>query len=48
MAAYFARKIMEGRTTYEFVFSVQVYKQYQDDVDAILITKGRQDLIKRQ
>lgn len=47
MAGYLARKIMEGRTTYEFVFSVQVYKQYQDEVDAILIVEGRGDLITK-
>ncbi|MFD1203748.1 hypothetical protein ACFQ38_01735 [Sporosarcina contaminans] len=47
MAMYMAMKIMDGSQAYEFIFSVSVYKKYQDDVDAILIAEGKQDLIKR-
>ena len=47
MAVYFAMKIMDGSQSYRAVFSVSVYKKYQDDVDAILIAEGKQDLIDR-
>lgn len=47
MAAYFATQIMEGKITYEKVFSISLYKKYQNDVDAILIAEGREDLIVR-
>jgi hypothetical protein len=46
MAMYIATKIMEGTQDYSYVFSIQIYKKYQADVDAILIAEGRQDLIK--
>ena len=42
-----ARKIMDGTQTYTKVFSISIYKRYQDDVDAILIAEGREDLIVR-
>lgn len=47
MAMYIAQKIMDGNQEYEYVFSISLYKRYQDDVDAILIGEGKQDLIKR-
>lgn len=47
MAMYIASKILEGKQNYEYVFSITLYQRYQDDVDAILIAEGRQDLIKR-
>ena len=47
MAMYIAQKIMDGQQDYAAVFSISLYKRYQDDVDAILIAEGRQDLIKR-
>lgn len=47
MAMYIALKILQGRVDYEAVFSFSLYKQYQDDVDAILIAEGREDLIVR-
>ncbi|MBW8350789.1 hypothetical protein K0H71_15235 [Bacillus sp. IITD106] len=47
MAMYIATKIMDGNQDYKYVFSVSLYKRYQDDVDAILIGEGKQDLIKR-
>jgi hypothetical protein len=46
MAQYIARKIIEGSQDYKAVFSISIYKRYQDDVDVILIEEGRQDLIK--
>lgn len=46
MALYIANKIMEGTQDYAYIFSIQIYKRYQSDVDAILISEGRQDLIK--
>lgn len=47
MAMYIAQKILEGKQDYKYVFSISVYQRYQDDVDAILIGEGRQDLIVR-
>lgn len=47
MAMYMAQKILEGKQDYVSVFSVNPYKKYQDDVDAILIAEGRQELIVR-
>lgn len=42
-----AIKIMEGRQDYATVFSFPLYQKCQDDVDAILIAEGREDLIVR-
>ncbi len=47
MAMYIALKIIEGKQEYEYVFSISLYKRYQDDVDAILVGEGKQNLIKR-
>lgn len=47
MAMYMADKILQGKQDYAKVFSVSIYKKYQEDVDAILIAEGREDLIKR-
>lgn len=45
MAMYMAEKIMSGQQSYIKIFSVSIYKKYQDDVNAILIAEGREDLI---
>lgn len=47
MAMYMAQKILDGKQSYEKTFGIEMYKRYQDDVDAILIAEGREDLIKR-
>ncbi|QUH18925.1 hypothetical protein [Alkaliphilus sp. B6464] len=47
MAAYIAKKIMLGRQDYTKVFSISIYKRYQDEADAILVAEGRVDLIVR-
>lgn len=47
MAGYIARKIMEGKQDYQSVFSITLYIKYQEDVDAILVAEGREDLIVR-
>ena len=47
MAMYMAEKILQGTQDYEKIFNFSLYKKYQDDVDAILIAEGREDLIKR-
>lgn len=47
MAMYMALKIMEGTQDYKKIFEFALYKKYQDDVDAILIAEGREELIKR-
>lgn len=45
MAMYIATKIMNKEQSYIKVFSIPMYKKYQVDVDAILISEGREDLI---
>lgn len=45
MAMYIAMKIMEGKQDYAAIFSISLYRKYKEDVDAILIAEGRQDLI---
>ncbi len=45
MAEYIARKIIEGSQEYEYVFGITIYKKYQNEVDAILIREGKDDLI---
>lgn len=45
MAAYFAMRIMERKLNYKAVFSISFYKPFQDDVNAILVAEGQQDLI---
>lgn len=47
MAMYMAEKILQGKQDYTKIFSINLYKKYQDDVDAILIAEGREDLIER-
>lgn len=47
MAMYMAERILNGSQDYSRIFSVSLYKKYQDDVDAILIAEGREDLIIR-
>ena len=48
MALYIALKIEDGVQDYAKVFSCKLYQRYQDDVDAILIADGKQNLIVRQ
>lgn len=43
MAAYLARRIMEGALDYVAV--VTRYPQFKGDIDIILISNNRQDLI---
>lgn len=45
MAMYMAAKIMDGQQSYANVFSIKMYRRYQDDVDAILIAEGKEELI---
>ena len=47
VAMYMAEKILQGKQDYTKIFGVSLYKKYQDDVDAILIAEGREDLIER-
>jgi len=42
-ANYLAMRIMEGKLQYSAV--VAKFPQYKDQIDAILIANGRQDLI---
>lgn len=45
MAAYLAMRIMDGALDYTTIFNIPLYKQFQADVDAILVASGRHDLI---
>ena len=45
MAAYFAWRIEIGKLTYKKVMSVETYRQFKDEIDAILIADGCGDLI---
>lgn len=39
---------MEGKFDYATIFSFKMYQPYQDEVDAILTTEGRKDLIVKK
>ena len=48
MAMFIAARLIEGRVkgfTYQNIFRFRMYQQYKEDVDAILIAEGREDLI---
>ena len=45
MAAYFARRIEIGKLTYEKVMSVEIYRQFKEEIDAILVADGYEELI---
>ena len=44
MAGYLAMQIMKGKLVYRQC--VEKFPQYKEDIDLILITEGREDLIK--
>ena len=44
MAAYLANQILKGRLDYTLV--VSRYGEFKEDIDTILISEGKQDLIK--
>lgn len=44
MAAYFALRIMKNKLKYSKIISV--YPEYKDDIDAILIAEGKEDLME--
>ena len=44
MAAYLANQILKGRLDYTLV--VGRYGEFKEDIDTILISEGKQDLIK--
>ena len=43
MAGYLALQIIKGKLTYDKVMSK--FSKYKDDIDTILVTKDREDLI---
>lgn len=45
MAAYLAYRIGLGKLSYKQVFSIKLYQQFQEEVDAILVADGHGDLI---
>lgn len=45
MAMFMASKIMLGQQSYQKIFSIRMYKHFQEDVNAILIAEGKDDLI---
>lgn len=47
MAMYIALKIIQGRFDYAVIFGPDVYRDFQEEVDTILIGEGREDLIKK-
>ena len=44
MAAYFAWRIMKRKVKYSKVISV--YPEYKEDIDAILVAEGEDELIE--
>lgn len=46
LSEWMAEKIINEEQSYTKIFYISIYKMYQDDVDAILIAEGRQDLIR--
>lgn len=46
MIKYLATQILEGALKYSSVFSIKIYQQFKEGVDAILIAAGRADLIE--
>lgn len=45
MAAYLTKRLIVGTIKYSIIFSSEYFKPYQAETEAILIAKGRQDLI---
>ena len=45
MINYLATQILEGVLKYSSVFSIKIYQQFKERVDAMLIAAGRADLI---
>ncbi len=45
MANYLAMRIIAGKLDYAAVFSIELYKQFKEEVDNILKAQGRQNLI---
>ena len=43
MVAYLAMQILKGKISY--TQTVEKFPQYKEDIDLILITEGREDLI---
>ena len=44
MVAYLAMQILKGKISY--TQTVEKFPQHKEDIDLILITEGREDLIK--
>ena len=45
MAAYLTMQIMKGNLDYVAVTTHPTWKQFKDDIDAILVAEGKEDLI---
>lgn len=45
MVLYIAKQIEDGKVSYALVFKSKMWKPYKEDVDAILIADGNQDMI---
>lgn len=46
MAAYLAMRIIKGKLAYSKV--IEVYGQYKDDIDEILVLEGMEHLKERE
>lgn len=46
MGQYLALQIIKGNLTYDKVMSK--FSKYKDDIDTILVAKGREDLISKK
>ena len=44
MVTYLAMQILKGKVSY--TLTIEKFPQYKEDIDLILITEGREDLIK--
>lgn len=46
MSMFIAQKIIDGRFKYSKIFRFKIYQGYKEEVNAILIAEGREDLIE--
>lgn len=46
MSMFIALRIMDGTFSYKQIFGFRIYQRYKEEVTAILIAEGREDLIE--
>lgn len=47
MAMFIALRLIDGTFKYNVIFGFRIYKKYQEETDAILVSEGREDLIQK-